>query len=47
MTSIAFVATIDSALKSVEEEFDVELRAIHDDITLIGDPDEVLGTTKP
>jgi hypothetical protein len=46
LTSLAFVATIDSVLKSVEEEFGVEVRAIHDDMTLIGDPDVVFGEGK-
>jgi hypothetical protein len=46
LTGLAFVLTIDPVLKGVEALFDVEVKAIHDDIVLFGDPENIFGTNK-
>jgi hypothetical protein len=43
LTGLAFVATIDAALKGIESKFGVEIRAIQDDMTIMGDPDTIFG----
>jgi hypothetical protein len=36
------VATIDAPLKGIEAKFKVEIRAIQDDMTMMGDPEKNL-----
>jgi hypothetical protein len=43
LTGIAFVATIDASLKGIEAKFKVEIRAIQNDMTLMGDPEQIFG----
>jgi hypothetical protein len=35
------VATIDAPLKGIEAKFKVEIRAIQDDMTMMGDPEQI------
>jgi hypothetical protein len=35
------VATIDAPLKGIEAKFKVEIRAIQDDMTMIGEPEQI------
>jgi hypothetical protein len=46
LTGLAFVLTIDPVLKGIESNFDVEVKAIHDDIVLFGHPDDIFGDNK-
>jgi hypothetical protein len=46
LTSIAFVATIDASLKGTEAKFKVEIRAIQDDMTMMGEPEQIFGPGK-
>ena len=46
LTGIAFCATINMAMKGIESQFKVEIRAIQDDMTLVGDPDRIFGEGK-
>ena len=46
VTGIAFVATIDAPLKSIEAKFEVEIRAIRDDMMMMGDPKQISGPGK-
>ena len=47
LTGLAFVLTIDPILKGLERTYPtVEARAIHDDITLSGPPEEIFGDDK-
>jgi hypothetical protein len=43
LTGIAFVATIDAPLKGIEAKFKVEIRAILDDMVVMGDPEQIFG----
>jgi hypothetical protein len=40
------VATIDAPLKGIEVKFKVEIHAIQDDMTMIGDPERIFGPGK-
>jgi hypothetical protein len=46
LTGIAFVATIDAPLKGIEAKFNVEIRAIQDGMTMMGDPEQIFGPGK-
>jgi hypothetical protein len=46
LTGIAFVATIDAPLKGIEEKFNVKIRAIQNDMTMMGDPEQIFGPGK-
>ena len=46
LTNIIFPMVIDSALKTTEAEFGIEVRAQQDDISLFGDPDKIFGAGK-
>jgi hypothetical protein len=35
------VGTIDAPLKGIEEKFNVEIRAIQDDMAMMGDPEQI------
>ena len=43
LTNIIFPILINEALKKTESTFDVEIKAIQDDISIMGDPDEIFG----
>jgi hypothetical protein len=43
LTGIAFAATIGPAIRGIEAKFGVEIRAIQDNMTIIGDPDIFFG----
>ena len=40
------MATIDAPLKGIEAKFKVKIRAIQDDITMMGDPEQIFGPDK-
>ena len=44
LTGPAFVMVIDEAMKSTEEKFGITIRAIQDDMTLLGDAKFIFGT---
>ena len=44
LTGPAFVMVIDEAMKSTEEKFGITIRAIQDDMTLLGDAKVIFGT---
>ena len=47
LSGLIFVLTIDRALKDIEAHFPgVKVKAIHDDITLIGPPEMIFGEDK-
>jgi hypothetical protein len=43
---IAFVATIDAPLKGIKAKYKVGIRAIQDDMTMMGDPEQIFGPGK-
>ena len=46
LTVTAFCATINMAMKGTEAKFDVEIRAMQDDVALVGDPDQIFSEGK-
>ena len=44
LTGPAFVMVIDEAIKSTEDKFGITIRAIQDDMTLLGDAKVIFGT---
>jgi hypothetical protein len=46
LTGTAFVATIDAPLKGIEAKFKVEIHAIQDNMTMMGDPEQIFGPGK-
>jgi hypothetical protein len=43
---LVFVAMIDAPLKGILEKFKVKIRAIQDDMTMMGDPEQTFGRDK-
>jgi hypothetical protein len=43
LTGIAFAAAIEAPLKGIEAKFNVEIRAIQDNMTMMGDPEQIFG----
>jgi hypothetical protein len=43
LTGIAFVTTINAPPKGIEDKFKVEIRALQDDMTMMGDPEQIFG----